>query len=45
MKKQLVILSSILLLGACTSEKEPVVIRKESSKVITNDVKANRSLK
>ena len=44
MKKQLIILSSILLLAACTSEKEPVVIRTESSKVITNDVKANRSL-
>lgn len=44
MKKQLVIIFSILFLTACTSEKAPVVVRRESSKVITNDVKANRIL-
>lgn len=44
MKKQIIFYFSILLLGACTSEKSPVVVHKEESKTITHDVKANRLL-
>lgn len=44
MKKQIVFLFSILLLGACTSEKTPVAIHKKVEKTVSYKVKANRIL-
>ncbi len=43
MKKQFVFLFSLLLLGACTSEKTPVVLKKVEKPII-HSVKANRIL-
>jgi hypothetical protein len=44
MKKHIVFLFSILLLGACTTEKTPVVNHEKVEKTVTHNVKANRIL-
>ena len=44
MNKQILFLISLLLFGACSSEKTPVINPKESSKIVPTDVKSNRLL-
>jgi len=44
MNKNILFLVSLLLFGACSSEKTPVSLPKESSKIAPKDVKSNRLL-